>query len=191
MSAHLDVDTLCRGVSTTLWNLYHALPDSTHLIWPMDRFGVVRVCEQESKIVITQRLEEIRLHYSVETPTRLKYRQTSDKDDTAHHDVTVYGDQDGKLRVLNCELKQGDPAYKEFRKDFEKLLRENIPGLWFHTLRYDRRWESLRKKISDSFKEILERHEQECPSLHLAFCVLVNRPGFYRGCGSLVSTVRV
>ena len=100
----------------------------------MKRNGLRRVSEQESKILISQWLTGNGIYYSIETPTRKKYQQSGHAKISARIDVTAYGSSDPRDRCLNMELKAGTSSLEAYRKDFEKLLREGIPGLWFHTL---------------------------------------------------------
>ena len=130
----MNNEPLCREVAASLWAVYHKRPDAPHLIWPAKRDDSTRVSEQESKILITQWLERKGVFYSVETPTRERYTQKGNASLSARIDVTVYGSRDPADRVLNLELKAGTASLETFRKDFEKLLREGVPGLWFHTL---------------------------------------------------------
>ena len=61
-----------------------------------------------------------------------------------------------------------------FRKDFEKLLREGVPGLWFHTLTKanDRTWHSIENMMHEALDRVRERAGAATHSVHFAFCVL-------------------
>jgi len=165
---------LCREVAESLWAVYHERPDATHLIWPAKRDDSTRVSEQESKILITQWLERNVVFYSVETPTRKRYTQKGNASLSARIDVTVYGSRNPADRVLNIELKAGTSGLEAFRKDFEKLLREGVPGLWFHTLRKATAatWRSIEKKMCEAFDRVPKHTEAATHSVHFAFCVL-------------------
>jgi len=53
---------------------------------------------------------------------------------SARIDITVYGSRNAANRAVNLELKAGTASLEAFRKDFERLFREGIPGLWCHTV---------------------------------------------------------
>ena len=106
----------------------------SHLIFPVRRSGARRVSEQESRVFFSRYFEKNDFFYSVETPTRETYQLTGASALSARSDMTVYGSADPEDRRLNIELKAGKPSTKALRTDFEKLLREGLPGLWFTVL---------------------------------------------------------
>ncbi len=167
-------EQLCQEVAASLWAIFHERSDAPHLIWPMKRNNSPRVSEQESKILITQWLEHKGKFYSIETPTRETYTQSGNAAMSALIDVTIYGTRDPADRVLNVELKAGTPSLEAFRKDFEKLLRERVPGLWFHTLTNanDATWDSIEAKMYESLDRLLEHTGLATHTVHFAFCVL-------------------
>jgi hypothetical protein len=170
----MNTERLSREVAAALWAVYHDRPDAPRLIWPSKRDDSTRVSEQESKILIAQWLDRNELFYSVETPTRKMYRQSGNADLSARIDVTVYGSRDPADRVLNVELKAGMPSLEGFRKDFEKLLREGVPGLWFHTLTKanERTWHSIEDKMHKALGRVREHAKAATHSVHFAFCIL-------------------
>lgn len=129
-----DYKAMCRDVAGSLWALYHDRPDAPCLIFPAKRDGVLRVSEQESKILISQWLQSHSVHYSIETPTTGQYQQSGQAEMSARIDITVYGSRNAANRAVNLELKAGTASLEAFRKDFERLFREGIPGLWCHTV---------------------------------------------------------
>jgi hypothetical protein len=165
---------LSREVSASLWAVYHKRPEAPHLIFPLKRDDSTRVSEQESKLLITQWLERNGLFYSIETPTREMYTQSGNARMSARIDVTVYGSRDPADRVLNLELKAGMPGLEAFRKDFEKLLREGKPGLWYHTLTNasDATWRSIEDNVRKALDRLFEHTETATNSVYFAFCVL-------------------
>ena len=167
-------EQLSREVAESLWAVYHERPNAPHLIMPAKRDDSTRVSEQESKILITQWLERSGEFYSIETPTREMYTQSGNASLSARIDVTVYGSHDPADRVLNLELKSGTATLEGFRKDFEKLLREGVPGLWFHTLTNasDATWNTIENKMREALERLLEHAEAATHSVHFAFCVL-------------------
>ncbi|MBX9718042.1 MAG: hypothetical protein K2X36_04280 [Microbacteriaceae bacterium] len=127
------LEELAQTVCERLWAVNSSQSTEFHLLLPYTRGDEIRVSEQESKIVICQVLEEAGWYYSVETPTRERYQQSGSYALSGRLDVSVYASVE-RDRVLNVELKQGSPPVEQFRKDFEKLIREGVRGLWFHTL---------------------------------------------------------
>lgn len=170
----IDLRDLTRDVSAQLWAVYHQRPDAPELILPLKRGGVRRVSEQESKILITQWLQTHGQPYSIETPTIHQYRQSGQAQLSARIDVTVYGSRDAEDRAFNFELKAGTASPEAFRKDFEKLLREETPGLWFHTLEAASiaAWSTLEAKMTDALSRLSTHADAASHTIHFAFCVL-------------------
>ena len=75
---------------------------------------------------------------------------------------------------MNIELKAGTASLESFRKDFEKLLREKIPGLWFHTLESasEATWRTLTDKMGKAFEQIATHADHAEHTVWFAFCVL-------------------
>lgn len=69
-----DYKAMCRDVAGSLWALYHDRPDAPCLILPSKRDGVLRVSDQESKVLLTQWLQSHGVYYSIETPTTGQYQ---------------------------------------------------------------------------------------------------------------------
>lgn len=169
-----DYQTMCRDVAASLWALYHDRPDAPCLILPSKRNGVLRVSEQESKILITQWLQSHGVNYSIETPTLGRYQQSGQAQRSARIDVTVYESRDAASRVMNLELKAGTATLEAFRKDFEKLLREGLPGLWFHTLESatEATWRTLSDKMEGALLRIAPHADSAHHTIWFAFCIL-------------------
>ena len=93
---------------------------------------------------------------------------------SARVDVTVYGSSHPADRRLNMELKAGTSSLEAYRKDFEKLLREGIPGLWFHTLESASQgaWRSIETSMAESFSRLRTHVDAAKHPVHFAFCVL-------------------
>ena len=142
-----DIDRICQATDDRLWNAYSrsfgeqtdSLYDS-RLIFPVysgRRNGTLRISEQEARFAFTESIATTSYFYSVETPTRQGYQLTGSKPMSAQTDITLY---DGKRRrILNVEFKAkglSTSARSSFtiEKDIQKLLREPVPGMWFHIL---------------------------------------------------------
>lgn len=169
-----DYRLMCRDVAGQLWAMYHGRPEGPSLLFPMKRDNSRRVSEQESKILIAQWLAGHAVNYSIETPTRNAYQQSGQAGLSARVDVTVYGSLHPTDRCLNMELKAGTSSLEAYRKDFEKLLREGIPGLWFHTLESasEGAWGSIEKSMAESFSRLITHADAAQHTVHFAFCVL-------------------
>jgi len=141
------IDALLKEVDHLLWESYAAsLSGSftglrTRLIFPTDINDkgerVVRVSEQEARFTFVAQLEKSIFLYSPEKPTSFKYTQKGRGQRSAETDVGVYS-PDGKP-ILNCEFKAKGITrlainLEKIRKDIEKLLKETVDGVWFHTL---------------------------------------------------------
>lgn len=172
-----DLRTMCRDVARQLWAMYHQRSDAPALVFPIKRDNSRRISEQESKILITQWLAGHGVNYSIETPTRGAYQQSGQAGMSARIDVTVYGSPSPADRRLNMELKAGTSSLEAYRKDFEKLLREGIPGLWFHTLEAasEGAWRSIESSMAESFSRLSAHTDAAQHTVHFAFCVL-NQP---------------
>jgi hypothetical protein len=113
--------------------------------------------------------------YSVETPTEKEYTQKGTKPLSASSDLSLY-DYDGDRfnKLMNVEFKAHNPPKEYIRKDIEKLIKEGIPGNWFHLLKNidSQTLPVLFKKISESLKMHLEDSESKAISIVFSFCVL-------------------
>lgn len=168
---------MVADVAQSLWAVYHDDPAAPYLIWPEKRDASTRVSEQESKILITQWLQLNERFYSVETPTSERYRQSGASELSARIDITVYSKRNASARMLNIELKAGTPTDESFRKDLEKLLRERVRGLWFHTLTKARHqtWLSLEDRICRAIDAVIDHAGTATHIVDFAFCVLQSR----------------
>ena len=119
-------------------------------------------------------LEEAGWYYSVETPTAETYQQSGTYALSARADLTVHGSRRSGDRILNVEFKAGHPPVEVFRKDLEKLTREGIPGLWFHTLEKatPRTLRPSRGISATPGRLLLEHGSIATHDIHFAICVL-------------------
>jgi hypothetical protein len=168
------IDQLCLPLAEKLWAVHGDVTGGPRLIFPFKRTDVVRVSEQESKILLCQVLEEGPYFYSIETPTREMYMQSGSYGLSARIDVTVYGSRAASDRILNIELKSGTADLEAFRKDFEKLAREGVDGLWFHTLeRADTRTlRTLFTRMNDAMELVRAHAIAARHTLTIALCLL-------------------
>lgn len=176
------VNELCIPLAEGLWRIYHGEPGAAHLIFPRKHrleppVGYSRrISEQESRILLCQILEDAQRLYSVETPTTANYIQHGKHEMHARADVTIHADaaDDPLGRILNVELKAQLPPVVSFTKDFEKLARENIPGLWFHTLEHanHRTFITLASKMMAAWDVLRDRSIVPAREITFAVCVL-------------------
>jgi hypothetical protein len=113
--------------------------------------------------------------YSVETPTEKLYSQKGQTELSASTDLSIYTFEDNKFeKLMNVEFKAHNPAKEHIRKDIEKLIKEDIPGNWFHLLKNidSKTLPSLFEKIADSLKMHFSDSEKRELSIVLSFCVL-------------------
>lgn len=78
-----------------------------------------------------QVLESQGRQYAIEWPTRETYAFTGSLSMSARTDLVVL---EASQPTLAVEFKAGQPRQTEVDKDMEKLVRERVPALWFHTL---------------------------------------------------------
>ncbi len=168
------IDELARPLSQRLWLTYRDEPTAPRLIFADKRSGIRRVSEQEARVLACQLLENEGRNYSVETPTAETYQQSGTYALSARADLTVHGSRRSKDRLLNVEFKAGVPSVEVFRKDLEKLTRENVAGLWFHTLEKasPRTLSSLATHLLEAWTLLLDYGVVATHDIHFAVCVL-------------------
>lgn len=192
------ISSQCRRTDRLLWEAYKRsvdqskIPDRCRLLFPKLESKKPRVSEQEARFAFVEALcTGGRFRYSVETPTRKRYRFKGEKETSAQTDLTVYDLATG-CRRCNVEFKEGGWSMKgeesnengdsnksnvfPIYKDVQKLLRERPWGLWFHLL------ESINKQTIPNFLKVMwnqvnDVQEEfgkcvEAPGLTVHVCVL-------------------
>ena len=94
---------------------------------------------------------------------------------SASSDLSLYRHDGGSLKkVMNVEFKAHNPSFNYIRKDIEKLVRESIPGNWFHTLKSidSGTFPVLFEKLSRSFKDFTKEAYRIGVSILFSFCVI-------------------
>jgi len=159
-----------------MWEMVQEETDGSKLIFPQKRDPKypIRISEQESKIIFCQLLERSPWHYSVETPTVQTYQQTGKGYQSARTDISLYRTSSLDTKIVNIELKAHNPPPEHFRKDFEKLIRDGLDGVWFHTLKSQNRRTipSIFKKIIDAFSDLKDHFKESEKSILFTFCIL-------------------
>lgn len=141
------IDRICQATDDRLWNAYSrsvgkqadSLYDSG-LIFPVysgRQEGKLRISEQEARFAFTESISATSYLYSVETPTRVGYQLTGSRPMSAQTDLTLY--DHNRQPILNVEFKAKGASTSarslfSIEKDIQKLLREPVPGMWFHIL---------------------------------------------------------
>jgi hypothetical protein len=174
-----DVFEINRRICFNLWDMVdvHSEPCglTPRLILPEKRNKDVRISEQESRILYCGLLNTLNYYYSIETPTEQKYMQLGTKPISASSDLSLYRHDGGVLKkVMNVEFKAHNPSFEHIRKDIEKLVREGIPGNWFHTLKSidNRTLPVLFEKLSKSLKDFADEALGIGVSILFCFCVI-------------------
>ena len=139
----------------------------TYLIFPATAGQKRRVSEQEARFLLTRQLEQCEIYYAVETPTRQEYQFAGTQGKrSGSTDVTLFErspDGSSFVRRILIELKAHNVHLDNIKKDFEKLLRENESGVFFHvvqaansgTLTSDTSEKGILVKYRTAFAEIL------------------------------------
>jgi hypothetical protein len=179
MQVITDVFEINRRICYNLWDMVdvHSEPCglTPRLILPEKRNKDIRISEQESRILYCGLLNTLNYYYSIETPTEQEYMQLGTKPISASSDLSLYRHDGGALRkVMNVEFKAHNPSFEHIRKDIEKLVREGIPGNWFHTLKSidNRTLPVLFEKMSGSFKKSTDGALGIGVSIIFCFCVI-------------------
>ena len=191
------LNSLCVKVARQLNQLPNELEHAeesfkknTHLIFPATAAGKIRVSEQEARFLLTQQLEQYEIYYSVETPTRQRYQfKGTHGDRSASTDVTLFerSPDNGFTRKIQVELKAHNVQLENITKDFEKLLKEEECGLFFHileaansgTLTSDASRKGVLVKYRNAFMDLWEKLDRKKDaSWFLHFVIFCMNPAF-------------
>lgn len=171
----LDViEGLCVPLGERLWRTARDDPSAPHLIFADSRSGARRVSEQEARVLMCVLLEELGLNYSIETPTAETYQQSGSYALSARTDLTIHRSRRSADRALAVEFKAGTAPVEVIRKDLEKLTRERVPGLWFHTLEKatPRILDTLIDHMREAWVQLAEHSGVANHSIHFVVCAL-------------------
>ncbi len=179
-----DVLEINHGLFYELWNVSNnsklTSAKNSNLIFPTKRDKDTRISEQESRVLFCNLLNASNYFYSVETPTEMVYKQKGKTHRSASSDLSLYTQTNDDFEpVLNVELKAHNVKQEYIRKDIEKLMRENIPGNWFHTLKNidGGTLHKIFKKIADSIKDCKNNCDYKNFTILFSFCVLKQQWG--------------
>ncbi len=168
---------LNQEVAKRLWAISEGsqiISEKPKLIFPIKRDQSVRISEQESRVIFCQLLEKSCWYYSIETPTQQEYQQKGKGYRSGGSDLSLYTSSSPDSKIVNIELKAHNPPKEHFKKDFEKLIREGLDGMWFHTIyNVDRgTMRSICRKIVSSFEDLKSNFKSTDKTLLFAFCIL-------------------
>ncbi|MDP8263687.1 MAG: hypothetical protein P9M13_10365 [Candidatus Ancaeobacter aquaticus] len=173
-----DVHEINKRVCFNLWNVANVNSKlnslSPHLIFPQKRSGKIRISEQEARVLYCSVLNNLNYFYSMETPTKNVYQQKGQTPVSASTDLSMFINSGNAFeKVVNVEFKAHNPKVEDIRKDIEKLIRENIYGNWFHTLKNigNKTIPTLFDKFKDSFQKCSKNITKKV-SFVFCFCVL-------------------
>ena len=155
--------------------------DDVGLVFPMYRDKMLRVCEQEAKVLFLHNvLTERRYRVAVEKPTDGEFSFTGTGRRSAQVDVALF--RSGYDAEALIEFK-ADNRSTGIQKDLEKLIREQKTGGWFHTLGAADRGTlpSVASKFKDAFASL--RNQLGVAQPHdclFTFCIITNKVLLYR-----------
>jgi hypothetical protein len=184
-----EISSVCRLTDFSLWDAYDLSLNGSfesagkgHFLFPRYRGSQdqsLRVSEQEARFAFVESLRRSSFLYSVEAPTNKLYQFTGSTPMSAQSDLAIH-DEAGQ-RICNVEFKAkgiSPSANKHIHiyKDFQKLLREPIWGLWFHLL------ESVNNSTINDLLCVMHsqickvqqefKYDAESPGLTIHICVL-------------------
>lgn len=133
--------SLCNATCLRLLSMQstgvNTLSPATGLLFPQRREGYIRVSEQEARFQFCiAATNASNAAWAVEVPTTRCYKQKKDGNKwmSGRTDVALFEYVERWRRILNIEFKAGRAKVEDFAKDLEQLVREQIPGAWFHLL---------------------------------------------------------
>lgn len=145
MSIYMQLKEVFKAADGKLWLTYkkreypqNSRTSDVHLVFPKMRNGTIRMSEQEARLACVESIMDTNMRYAIETPTMEMYSFTNGGLAlSASTDLTIYENDMTKTYNIEFKSKGSSPGRGDHRyigKDFQKLLREKPPGLWFHLL---------------------------------------------------------
>jgi hypothetical protein len=174
-----DVRKIIQRTDESLWRTYtdqkRKVKPQGKMIFPFRGNNEIRVSEQEARQQFIESLQTSDFFYSVETPTLGRYafsKSESDNKRSASTDLTLYKLEANEPKsFLNIEFKahntsQERKSSSHIDKDIQKLLTENVDGLWFHLLeKVDQKslalwWETMKGSLQKRLDDLPARIEK-------------------------------
>ncbi len=185
----MPIEDLIKETCEDLINLHKGqkpngcLPRTTKFLFPPDcDKSCLRVSEQEARFIFASVVERgSGFRYSVETPTKLKYKFKGKKKISAQTDLSLWEVKDEEqvfdvkkqMPRYNIEFKAHNARQSSIDKDIEKLVTEETDGVWFHLLENvnSGTFPRLAKKFEKAF---LQYGKDKINGLLFAVCALKN-----------------
>ena len=147
----IKIVDICKNVLTRLRAMDYEINggnSSEKLIFPnkiQAKENIRRISEQELRLLFIEEFKKTHheLSYSIETPTKEKYKfgksyndiKISKTGQSALIDICVFKREDKTYhRLLNIEFKHKNTAIKNIAKDIVKLISEEQNGVFIHLL---------------------------------------------------------
>lgn len=140
----LELSQSAANILCDVWNN----TSDTNMIFPdktdkQDYKGkqMLRVSEQELRLACINVIETHSnnlsdFYYGVEVPTTENYSQKGNYELSARSDMSLFEKApDNYIKLCNIEFKAHNAPEDSIYKDMEKLIKEGLPGGWFHILR--------------------------------------------------------
>lgn len=161
------IENLIEKSLKTLSDIYYNINNiEGRLIFPAHK--KYRVSEQEARFLFTRELEKQKnLYYSVEVPTKEKYKFSSkgkkinpptqdNSGQSGNVDVCIYA-KDKKTIISLVEFKAGQPDEHSIAKDFLKLLLDEsgLQNYFIHVLKNSNN--KTIKNVKEKYKKVLKQ----------------------------------
>jgi len=173
-------------IVATFEKLLNSYSGKEKLIFPNYRDSRIRVSEQEARFCFASIIENnTDCRYSIETPTQKTYLLTGSYGLSAQSDMSIWS-SDGTEKLYNIEFKAHNATKESIKKDIQKLVKEEIEGVWFHVLRNtdSGTLPALAEKFENSLIEYTQYRNKD---IIFAICVLDKKVGI---CGKLSSEMK-
>jgi hypothetical protein len=143
----------------------------------------LRISEQEARFAFSEVLNKEGLYYSVETPTEKEYQLSGKKKLSALTDLAVYSNKFDRLFNVEFKSKGASPDAKShfsIGKDIQKLLREEVNGLWFHLLKAvdNSTLLNLMRVFADKITSVSNNYRPDISRKTICFHICVLEHGF-------------
>ncbi|MBO4704718.1 MAG: hypothetical protein J5647_03160 [Spirochaetaceae bacterium] len=134
---YTKIEKIIRDSLLDVRDLYTNKPITSHVIFPKYSDNTERYSEQELKSIFLSKIEQSAFYYSVETPSRNKYRfvendepkvsfcgeESKEVFQSSMIDTTLY--DSNKTLLSHIEFKYGQSSVFSIQKDFLKLICES------------------------------------------------------------------
>jgi hypothetical protein len=125
-------ETLQYAAAELIKTYFDSPNKKSALVFPRFQANEKRVSEQEFRYAFIHAMSVNNKHgftFSIETPTRHKYKFLGVNGRSASSDLSLYN---GHEMILNTEFKYGNAIQSSISKDIEKLIKEDCIGVWGH-----------------------------------------------------------